>query len=107
MPWAEVVARLGMARYDRLATFRVRRHNKTFTVQENTVIEQGVYGSWHVAQKDTDDVVLRETFLHNGVYDLRNGPATLRRAGFKNPKVPVSRAEAWELLATFTSSFGL
>ena len=89
-----------------LTAIRVRRHSKTFTVQENTVIEQGVYGSWHVAQKDTDDVVLRETFLHNGVYDLRNGPGALRRAGIKNPKVPVSREEAWEPLATFTSYFG-
>ena len=107
MSWAEVVARVGLVRYEGIATFRISRNNKTFSVTENTVIEQGLYGSWHVVQKDNKGLVLRETLFHNGAYYLRNGPGGLRRAGIKNPKVPASREEAWEPLATFTRYFGL
>lgn len=106
MPWAEVVARAGLIRYEGVAKFKLSRNNKTFSVTEDTLIEQGLYGSWRVLQKDAEGAVLRETFFHDGAFYLRNGPGALRRAGIKNPKVPASREEAWEPLSTFTRYFG-
>lgn len=106
MSWAEVVARVGLVRYEGRATFKLSRNDKTFAITENTLIEQGLYGSWHVVQKDANDVVLRETYFHNGSFYLRNGPGQLRQAGIKNPRVRASREEAWEPLSSFTRYFG-
>lgn len=106
MTWAEVVARVGLVRYEGVAVFKLSRNKKTFKVTEKTLIEEGLYSSWHVLQRDADDTPLRETYFHNGRFYLRNGPGQLREAGIKNPRVSASRQQAWEPLESFTNFFG-
>ena len=106
MTFEEVVARLGIVRYTGTARLEISRGGQSLVVKEESVIEQGLHGSFRVAQKDKRGEPTREGIYHNGIFFIRNGTGEMRVQGIVKDQHLRMRQEAWEPLATFTGYFG-
>jgi hypothetical protein len=106
MPWEEVVARLGVVEYRGAAKIDVARGRPQFAITEDSRITQGLAGSFHLIQKDSEGRELREAFYNNGVFFFSNGGGDMRVEGMVKDRPLELRNELWAPLATFLRYYG-
>lgn len=106
MRFDEVIARLGIVKYEGTAKLTIRRKGQELKVIEESLIEQGLHGGFRVLQKDASGQPIREVVYHGGVLFLRNGPGKMRVQGIVKKQHHTVRDEAWQPLRVFTGYFG-
>jgi hypothetical protein len=106
MSWEELVARLGVVEYRGVAKLDVARGRPGFAVTEDSLITQGLAGSFRVHQKDAEGRDLREGYYNNGVFFFSNGGGEMRVEGLVRDRATALREEVWSPLATFLRYYG-
>jgi hypothetical protein len=107
MRFEEVIARMGFVEYTGSARFLLKRNGHTIDVPENSVIRQGLHGSFFVRQLDQDGEIAREVIYNNGILYGQNGPkGKMRVMGIIKDAHMRVRDEAWQPLRVFSSYFG-
>lgn len=106
MSWEELVARLGVVEYRGVAKLEVSRGRPAFSVTEDSVITQGLGGSYRLFQKDGEGRELREAFYNNGVFFFSNGTGQMRVEGMVRDRPLAMREELWAPLSTFLRYYG-
>jgi hypothetical protein len=105
MPFEEVVARMGFVEYHGLAKIEVSGRN-TISVVEDSVIRQGLHGSFQIVQRDGNGNELRQGIYDNGVYYLSNAGGKMRVEGMVRDRHLIFREEAWQPLRIFLGYYG-
>lgn len=106
MSWEEVVARVGVVEYKGTAKLEVSRGRPQFQVTEESLITQGLGGSYHLLQKDSEGRDLREAYYNNGVFFFSNGGGAMRVEGMVRDRPRSIREELWSPLLTFLRYYG-
>lgn len=106
MRFEEVVARIGFVELRNKASIVAGKGTRKLTVVEESLIEQGLHGSFHVLQKDAEGNPTREAYYDNRVLYLRNGTGQMRIQGIVKDQHIEIREEAWQPFRTFAGYFG-
>lgn len=106
MSFEEVVARLGPARFEGTARFRMLRRGHDLEVTERTVIESGSEGDLHVVQRDEDDRLLREGFRIDGDWFVRHEAGRLQTTDYAQGQLLRLHEEAFEPLGVTLRQLG-
>lgn len=106
MRFDEVVARLGIVEYHGLAKIEVERGKQRLVVIEDSIIRQGLHGSFQVIQRDEKGAELRQGIWNNGVFYLSNAGGKMRVEGMTKDRHLILRDEAWQPLRVFSGYFG-
>ncbi len=106
MSFEELVVRLGVVEYRGVAKLDVSRGRPGFAVTEDSLITQGLAGSYRMLQKDSEGRELREGYYNNGVFFFSNGGGAMRVEGMVRDRPLALREELWAPLSTFLRYYG-
>ncbi|MFO0723419.1 MAG: hypothetical protein U1E65_06545 [Myxococcota bacterium] len=105
MSFEEVVAREGIVEYHGIAHIEVT-HGQRMSVVEDSLIRQGLFGSFQLIQRDGEGAELRQGIYNNGVFFLSNGGGKMRVEGMVRDRAKEMREELYEPLRVFSGYFG-